>query len=270
MTEILRTFVITGAGSGIGLATKDLAQSFGHRVIGIDIKNAEIEADLGTPDGRRTAIEAALELVDGEIDVVIANAGSAAADPKTISINFFGATKIISGFHDALTKSATPRVVATSSMASFGRVDDPLVNLMLAGDERRAVERAYELIDQNGERKQLIYGSTKRALSRWIRRECIKNEWAKIGIPMNAVGPGIVRTPMVETMISTAEGRAALSKSVPMPLNGYLEAEDIAEVIYWLAGLSNTHMTGQTIYVDGGADAVLRGDDIWNSKKVTE
>lgn len=265
MIDIPRTFVITGAGSGIGLATRRLAHSHGHRVIGIDLKNADVIADLSTPEGRRGALDAVREISSGDIDVVVANAGSAAADPKTISINFFGATKIISGLHEILTKSATPRVVATSSMASFGNVDDHLVDLMLAGDERRAVERAYELIVEDGQRKQLIYGSTKRALSRWIRRECIKDEWAKIGIPMNAVGPGIVRTPMVESMIATEAGRQALAKSVPMPLNGYLEAEDIAEVILWLASLANTHMTGQTIYVDGGADAVLRGDDIWKS-----
>ena len=86
MIEIPRTFVITGAGSGIGLATRRLAQSHGHRAIGIDLKNADVIADLSSPEGRRGAIDAIQEISHGDIDVVVANAGSAAADPKTVSI----------------------------------------------------------------------------------------------------------------------------------------------------------------------------------------
>ena len=53
----------------------------------------------------------------------------------------------------------------------------------------------------------MIYGTTKRAVSRWIRRESIKADWAGAGIPLNAVGPGIVETPMVAGMIATEESR---------------------------------------------------------------
>jgi NAD(P)-dependent dehydrogenase (short-subunit alcohol dehydrogenase family) len=80
---------------------------------------------------------------------------------------------------------------------------------------------------------------------------------------MNAVGPGIVKTPMVAEMIATQEGRDGLAKVVPMPLHGYLEPESVADLIIWLASESNSHVTGQTIYIDGGSDAVLRGDEIW-------
>ena len=80
---------------------------------------------------------------------------------------------------------------------------------------------------------------------------------------MNAVGPGIVKTPMVAEMIATKEGRDGLAKVVPMPLHGYLEPESVADLIIWLASPINTHVTGQTIYIDGGSDAVLRGDEVW-------
>jgi NAD(P)-dependent dehydrogenase (short-subunit alcohol dehydrogenase family) len=135
---------------------------------------------------------------------------------------------------------------------------------MMAGDEAKAIERAQALVDQGGGAEGLIYGSTKRALSRWVRRECIKSEWAGAGIPINAVGPGIVKTPMVAEMIATPEARESLAKVVPMPLNGYIDAENIADLIYWLASEKNSHTTGQTIYIDGGSDAVIRGDDIWD------
>lgn len=81
---------------------------------------------------------------------------------------------------------------------------------------------------------------------------------------MNTVGPGIVRTPMVADMIATQAGRDGLAKVVPMPLHGYLEPEGVADLLIWLASPINTHVTGQTIYIDGGSDAVLRGDDVWS------
>ena len=258
-----RTYVVTGSASGIGLATKKKLEALGHKVIGIDIHDADIVADLSRHEGRKNAADKALALSEGVIDAVIANAGSGKSEAKTVSINFFGATELISHLHKALEKSGAPRVVATSSMASLMKVDKELVDAMLAGDETKALARAESLVKQGGGAEGMIYSSTKRALSRWLRRECIKDEWAKSGIPMNAVGPGIVRTPMVAEMIATKEGRDGLAKVVPMPLHGYLEPETVADLIIWLSSEANSHVTGQTVYIDGGSDAVLRGDEIW-------
>ncbi len=258
-----RSYVITGTGSGIGLATKNKLESQGNKVIGVDIKNAEVIADLSSPEGRKEAVDNAIDMAGGFVDVVIANAGSALPTAKTVSINFFGATEFISAMNSTLSKSKSPRVAITSSMASLMPNDKELVELMLAGDETKAVARAQSLVDQGGGVEGLIYGSTKRALSRWLRRECIKDSWAKSGIPINAVGPGIVKTPMVAEMIATQEGRDGLAKAVPLPLNGYLEPENVADLLIWLTSEANSHVTGQTIYIDGGSDAVLRGDDIW-------
>jgi len=259
-----RTYVVTGSASGIGLATRKRLEALGHKVIGIDILDAEVIADLSNPEGRKSAVERVIALSEGQIDSVIANAGSGKSESKTVSINFFGATELITGLHEALSKSGAPRVVATSSMASLMKVDKELVDLMLAGDEAKSVARAEALVKQGNGAEGMIYSSTKRALSRWLRQECIKDDWAKLGIPMNAVGPGIVKTPMVAEMIATKEGRDGLAKVVPMPLHGYLEPETVADLIIWLASEANSHVTGQTIYIDGGSDAVLRGDDVWD------
>ena len=259
-----RTYVITGTGSGIGLATKNKLVALGNKVVGVDIKNAEVIADLSTPEGRKEAANKAIDMAGGNVDAVIANAGSALPTATTVSINFFGATEFISSMNSSLAKSKSPRVAITSSMASLMPNDKELVDLMLAGDERKAVARAQALVNQGGGVEGLIYGSTKRALSRWLRRECIKDSWAKSGIPINAVGPGIVKTPMVAEMIATQEGRDGLAKAVPMPLNGYLEPENVADLLIWLTSEANSHVTGQTIYIDGGSDAVIRGDNIWD------
>jgi NAD(P)-dependent dehydrogenase (short-subunit alcohol dehydrogenase family) len=69
---------------------------------------------------------------------------------------------------------------------------------------------------------------------------------------------------MVADMIATQEGRDALAQAVPMPLNGYIEPENIAALLVWLTSEENSHTTGQTIYIDGGSDAAIRGDNIWD------
>jgi len=76
-----------------------------------------------------------------------------------------------------------------------------------------ALAIAQGLVDQGPETAGLIYGSTKRAISRWVRRECIKPEWAGAGIPLNAVGPGMVETPMVAKMLATAESRGCYRRA---------------------------------------------------------
>ena len=73
-------------------------------------------------------------------------------------------------------------------------------------------------------------------------------------------------TPMVDQLIKTPEEREGLSKLVPMPLNGFMEPETVASLLIWLTGVENTHVTGQTIYIDGGFERIVRGEDVWSWK----
>lgn len=262
-----RTYVITGAASGIGAATAKILKASGNKVIGVDIKDADVCADLSTSAGRQEAAKLTIEKSGGAIDAVIACAGLAHPIAKTVSVNYFGVTEFLNALNPTLAKSSAPRVAVTSSMASLMPNSVELVDAMVKDDEAQALKVAQSLVDKAGGSEQLIYGSTKRALSRWIRRESIKPAWSGSGIPLNAVGPGIVKTPMVAEMIATKEARDALSAQVPMPLHGYMEAADVASLLIWLTSLENTHTTGQTIYIDGGSDAVLRGENIWDLAK---
>ena len=259
-----RTYVITGTASGIAAATSQLLISAGHHVIGIDLKSADIEVDLSTPQGRLEAARKSIELSKGQIDAVIACAGLLHPIAQTISVNYFGVTEFVNELLPILAKAKDPRVAVMSSVASLLPLSSELTEAMCADDEIKALAIAQGLVDTNGGGEHLIYGSTKRALSRWVRRESIKPSWAGAGIVLNAVGPGIVRTPMVAGMVATEKGRNALDKLIPMPLHGYLEAQNVALLLLWLTSPENTHVTGQTIYIDGGADAVLRGENIWD------
>lgn len=259
-----RTVVITGSASGIGKTTADLLRAAGQTVIGIDLRDAEVTADLSTAEGRQTAAAAASKLAGGVIDAVIACAGISAPIAKTVSINYFGVTELLEALQPALAASKSPRAAVVSSMASLQPNSRELVEASLSGDESAALAIAEKIVAQGPEIGYLVYPSSKRALARWVRRESITPAWAGAGIALNAVAPGTVVTPMTAELLSTEEGRALVDASVPMPLNSHQPPESIANLLIWLTSEANTHMAGQVIYCDGGADATLRGDDVWS------
>ncbi|MGR4009087.1 SDR family oxidoreductase [Leucobacter sp. 1207-22] len=259
-----RTYVVTGSASGIGAATAKTLRDRGDRVIGIDLRDAEVAADLSTSAGRADAAARAIELSGGVIDGVIACAGISAPIAKTVSINYFGVTELLEQLVPALQKSDAPRAAVVSSMASLQANSAELVAAQLAGDEAKALEIAETFVVQGPEVGYITYPSSKRALARWVRRESITPTWAGNGIALNAVAPGTVITPMTEQLLATPEGRAMVDANVPMPLNYHQPAQSIVDVLVWLTNVENTHMAGQVIYCDGGADATLRGDDIWS------
>ena len=57
MPDKARIYVVTGSASGIGFATKQLLELQGHTVIGVDIRESDIVADLSTPQGRSSMVE---------------------------------------------------------------------------------------------------------------------------------------------------------------------------------------------------------------------
>ncbi len=258
-----RTYVVTGSASGIGATTSRMLTERGAKVIGVDLKNADVEADLSTQEGRMAAAAAIVELSGGVVDAVIACAGISAPRALTISVNYFGVVNLLQELLPALGKSEAPRVAVVSSMASLQPNSPAMVEAALAGDEAKAIEIAEELAVQGPQVGYAVYPSSKRALSRWVRRAAISADYAGAGIALNAVAPGTVLTPMTEGLLSDPDTVKMVDASVPMPLNYHQKPESIAEVLIFLTSPENTHMAGQTIYVDGGADASLRGDDIW-------
>jgi hypothetical protein len=50
---------------------------------------------------------------------------------------------------------------------------------------------------------------------------------------------------------------------VPMPLNGIFQPRDVGYLLAWLTSEENAHLCGQVVFIDGGSDAVIRGDSTW-------
>lgn len=141
-------------------------------------------------------------------------------------------------------------------MASLLPVSPAVVDACLAGEEEAAVIATKEAAGQ-------VYASSKAALARWIRRTAVSEEWAGAGILLNAVAPGLIETPMMEPHLAIDEVRAMLDQALPMPLGGHGKSEQVAEFIAWLTSPQNSMITGQVIFIDGGTDAMIRGDSTW-------
>jgi NAD(P)-dependent dehydrogenase (short-subunit alcohol dehydrogenase family) len=108
------------------------------------------------------------------------------------------------------------------------------------------------------------YGTAKRALNGWVRRTAPTPEWAGVGIPLNAVAPGVVDTPAAAWILTDDEVRTTIEAAAPQPLGGFPgRPEWVGHLISWLASPENRFVTGQVIFADGGAEAALLGDRQW-------
>lgn len=260
-----RTIVVTGAASGIGKATADVLETQGHAVVRVDLREGDVTGDLGTDAGVDAAVQAIAEHTGGKIDGLVANAGVSAPTELSLAVNYLGTVRLIEGLRPLLAKSDAPRVSVTSSAATLQGNDPELVDMLLDGDADAALERGKALAEQGFQVGYANYSSSKRAISRWIRRVAPTADYAGAGIGINAVGPGQVRTAMTKELFSTEEGRKMAEDAMPSPYNGIAEAEDIAAVHAFLVSAENAKMTGQVIFTDSGYDALSRGDDIWQS-----
>ena len=234
----------------------DLAILRGWRPIGVDLREGDIIANLSQPQGREHLICEATRLSGGKLDAVIACAGVSIGQPAlAIPVNFFGAVATLHGLRPLLAKGDQPRAVAVSSWAASQPYDESLVEACLQGDEGKVLQMVAGSTDLG-----LLYGASKAALSRWVRRNAITHPWAGSGILLNAIAPGFVRTPMVATISEDPVARANLEQYMPMPIGRDALPGEMAELLLWLASTANSMIVGQVIYADGGAEAAVRGD----------
>ena len=98
-----------------------------------------------------------------------------------------------------------------------------------------------------------------------MRREAPSGRWAGAGVALNAVAPGVVATPLSAPVLEDPELRPLVDEAVPMPFGGIAAPRHVAEAIAFLASPDTLRVTGQVLFVDGGTDAVLRGDDVWQT-----
>ena len=140
----MRTIAITGSAGGIGGALRARLEGQGDQVIGIDVRDAEVIADLATADGRAAMVAAVTERSGGALDGVVAAAGVTHDDGALVtSINYFGAIATLEGLRSLLVgrPGASAVAVASNSATTQPALRLEHVEACLAGDEAAAAGR---------------------------------------------------------------------------------------------------------------------------------
>jgi len=243
-----RVAVVTGGASGIGAATarRFAAEGAQVAVVDRDPEGAETVADeiggtahsLDVRDG--DAVDRAIGQIlsaAGRIDVLVNNAGTGDLRPlhtvddklwhRLIDVNLTGTFNA--------TRSVVPHMLASGG----GTIVN---NASLSGLFPTRNEAAYSAakagviaLTKSGA---LEYGPTVR---------------------VNCVAPGHVRTPLTIVWEQMPDAFAPIAKAIPLGRIG--EADEIAEVILFLASDRSSYVTGQTLVADGGAMLPQAGTD---------
>lgn len=258
------TYLVTGSASGMGAASAAALRNEGHRVIGVDLRDAEVIADLSTPDGRRAAITAVLEECGGVLNGAVLAAGLGPAPGKErprliLQVNYFGVVEFLDGIREALAATERAKVVvfSSNSTTTMPAVPGGAIRALLRNDANAALKRV-SIFGKNA--PAFAYGASKIAVTRWMRTNAVTPVWAGTGIRLNAIAPGAILTPLLEKQLATP-GEAKAITSFPVPIGGYGVPEQIAQWVTFMLSDTADFLCGSVITVDGGTDAWFRADD---------
>jgi NAD(P)-dependent dehydrogenase (short-subunit alcohol dehydrogenase family) len=249
----MKTYVVSGSASGIGAAIAARLRADGHTVIGVDLRDAEVTADLSTASGRDAAVAAVRELTD-HLDGVVPCAGVAGltgVDPQlVVSLNFFGAVALVTGLRPLMGEGSSVVLVSSNSVTCQPGWNAEVTAACLVDDEEKA--RRLAATDEAVN----IYPATKAAVAYWTRREGIKEQWAGAGIRVNAMAPGLIATPMTEQLRKDPK-LGVFADAYPTALNRPGRPEEIAALAAFLLSEEASLLVGTVVFADGGTDALL-------------
>lgn len=229
-----KAIVITGASKGIGFAAAQALAEQGWAVVGLARQRPDIfpgeflEVDLADPE--QTEVAGKQLAARGDVLGIVNNVGIARHEA-------FGSIAPVS-FHSVLDLNLRPALQLTQALvpamraARFGRIIN-ITSLVTRGMGFRT-----------------SYAAAKSALESLTRTMAV--ELAAAGITANAVAPGPTETELFRANNpSGGEGEIRYLSKVPM--GRFAQPHEIAAAIAFLAGESASFITGQTLFVDGGA-----------------
>ena len=238
----MQVAIITGAGSGIGLATAKMLYDAGHAIVGIGrdpLKLATLAAQINDPerlatlsvdvtakDASQHIVALALERF-GSIDFLINNAGAGSPKPLDETDD-----DMLDAFLDLMLK------------APF-RLCREAIPHMKSGSAVVNVTSTFAMI---GGKRGGAYSAAKGGLKSMT--EHMACEYGPRGIRSNCVAPGVTMTDMVRHRFADESFKRVNVETTPFPRLG--EVEDIASTIAFLCSPGAGFINGQSITVDGG------------------
>lgn len=257
------TYAVTGSASGMGREASERLRALGHDVIGVDLRDAEVVADLSTAAGRARASAAVLEAAEHRLDGAVLAAGVGPTPgpdrPRLIfETNYRGVVELVSAWQSALAAvgSAKVVVVSSNSATTVPMVPRRAVRALLSDDVDAAL-RAVRLFRRAA--PAMAYAASKIAVGRWVRRQAVTPQWAGRGIRLNALAPGAIMTPLLEKQLATPREAKAI-RGFPVPIGGFGDPAQLAEWIVFMLSDVADFLCGSVIFVDGGSDAYFRSD----------
>ncbi len=251
-------YAVTGAASGIGRAVTEALKADGHSVITVDLRDADVVANLAEADACATAVEDILSRAPDGLDgfVPCAGVGPDAPQRKLVPlVNYFAVVAMVEGLRPALAKRRGAVVLISSNSSRMTQYNEDYMQAMLAGDREQAIRIVEADVDGQG-----AYGGSKQALARWMRRQ--SPEWASLGVRINAIAPGYTETAMTESGKNDPRyGQAIRDFVASIPIGRPGLPEDQANAVSFLLSERASFIAGSVLFVDGGHDAVFRPDE---------
>lgn len=239
---------ITGGGSGIGLAAVRAFAAAGASVAVVDINKAAAEAaanavgggaiaiaaDLA-PDGAAAAAVAQTIEHFGQIDFAFNNAGIGSPAARALA---------------EIPEDEFDRVIATNIRSVFLCMKYQLAHMQARGSG--AIVNTASMGAIVATPKAAGYIASKHAVLGLTRAAAL--DYARLGIRINAVCPGIIRTPMFERF-SAADPARRDAIAATIPAGRFGTPEEIAQTVLFLCSDAASYITGAAYTVDGGFTA---------------
>jgi NAD(P)-dependent dehydrogenase (short-subunit alcohol dehydrogenase family) len=239
-----RTAVVTGAGSGIGLATVRRLASEGAHVVCADVDEATGKAaadevgglfqrtDVTDPAAVDALFKAAYDTY-GSVDIAFNNAGISPPDDDSILTTGLDAWRRVQEVN--LTSVYLCCKAALPYMRQQGRGS--------------IINTASFVAVMGAATSQISYTASKGGVLAMSRELGV--QFAREGIRVNALCPGPVNTPLLQELFAKDPERAA-RRLVHIPLGRFAEATEIAAAVAFLASDDSSFITGAEFLVDGG------------------